>query len=70
MNILVKTFTGTISIIIEPRNTIRTVKYRIQGIGYIPLDQQRLYFAGEQLEDAQTLCNYSIQDELTLYLFY
>jgi ubiquitin len=67
--IIIKTLTGkTIKLNAEPKDSIITIKRKLQDKEGILPGQQRLIYAGKQLEDERTLADYNIQPGAVIHL--
>ena len=70
MQIFVKTLTGaTITLDVEPMDTVESMKDKIYYKEGIPTDQQRLIYAGKQLEDNETIASYSKDASVKIWLY-
>ena len=69
MQLFVKTLSGkTISVDVEPDESVESLKAKIAEKEGVPVDQQRLIFGGKQLDSLKSLSDYDIDDDSTLHL--
>lgn len=69
MIVFVKTLTGTLrSFQVTSDDTIHVLMRLIHAKDDVPIEQQRLIFAGRQLEEERTLADYHIQHESMIHM--
>ena len=69
MQIFVKTLTGkNITLDVNPTDTVQHLKNQLHDREAIPQEQQRLIFAGKQLDDNRQLSDYNMQKDATIHL--
>jgi ubiquitin C len=69
MEIYIRTFTGnTYALKLESSDTVHSVKEKIEQAQGLPIQKQRIIFAGKQLEGGRTLADYNITDLSSLHL--
>ncbi len=69
MQLFVKTLTGkAVSLNCNPNDDIMSIKFKLYEKEDIPIDQQRMIFAGMQLENFKTLTEYNITGSSTVHL--
>ncbi len=68
MQIFIQTLSATVTLYVEPTDTIADVKAKIEGEEGTPPEQQRLLFGGEVLFDERTLAACGVTGDSTLRL--
>ena len=68
IQIFVKTYPGTITLDLQPNDTIQSIKLKIENKQHIPHHLQRLIYSGKELDECRNLSNYNIQNGSTIHL--
>jgi len=69
LQVFVKTFAGkTITVEVEPDESIESLKNKVQSKEGVPPNQQRLLFGGKQLDSRKSISDYDIEDESTMHM--